>query len=112
MLPPTGSLYSATKASVDPITITFSKELGARKIRVNAINPGMVETEGLHAAGFKGSDFEKGMVAQTPLGRIGQPDDIAPVAVFLASQDSKYITGEIINVAGGIRSPLTSFSIK
>ena len=103
LLPPTGSLYSATKASVDAITITFAKELGARKIRVNAINPGMIETEGLHAAGFKDSDFEKAMVAQTPLGRIGQTDDIAPVAVFLASDDSKYITGELINVCGGLR---------
>ena len=88
---------------MDAITITFSKELGARKIRVNSINPGMVETEGLHAAGFKGSPFEQAMVAQTPLGRIGQPGDIASVAVFLASEDSKYITGEIVNVAGGIR---------
>ena len=103
LLPPAGSLYTATKASVDAITTIFAKELGSRKIRVNSINPGMIETEGAHAAGFLGTDFEKGLVAQTPLGRIGQPDDIASVAVFLASDDSKYITGELLNVAGGAR---------
>ena len=103
LLPPAGSLYTATKASVDAITTIFAKELGSRKIRVNSINPGMIETEGVHAAGFLGTDFEKGLVAQTPLGRIGQPDDIASVAVFLASDDSKYITGELLNVAGGAR---------
>ena len=103
LLPATGSLYSASKAAGDAITITFSKELRARKIRVNSINPGMVETEGLPAAGFKDSPIEQAMVARTPLGRIGQPGDIASVAVFLASEDSKYITGEIVNVAGGIR---------
>ena len=103
LLPPAGSLYAATKASVDAITAIFAKELGSRKIRVNSINPGMIETEGAHAAGFLGTDFEKGLVAQTPLGRIGQPDDIASVAVFLASDDSKYITGELLNVAGGAR---------
>ena len=103
LLPATGSLYSATKAAVDAITIVFSKELGVRKIRVNSINPGMIDTEGLHAAGFKDSPFEAAMVAQTPLGRIGQPDEIASVAVFLASDDAKYITGEIVNVAGGVR---------
>ena len=103
LLPPAGSLYTATKASVDAITTIFAKELGSRKIRVNSINPGMIETEGAHAAGFLGTDFEKGLVAQTPLGRIGQPDDIASVAVFLASDDSKYITGELLTVAGGAR---------
>jgi 3-oxoacyl-[acyl-carrier protein] reductase len=77
--------------------------LGARKIRVNAINPGMIETEGVHAAGFIESDFRKEIEAQTPLGRIGQPDDIAPTAVYLASSDSKYMTGETLLVSGGLR---------
>jgi NAD(P)-dependent dehydrogenase (short-subunit alcohol dehydrogenase family) len=81
----------------------LAKELGARKIRVNSINPGMVETEGAHAAGFIGSDFEKGAVAQTPLGRIGQVDEIASVATFLASNDAKWITGELVRVGGGLR---------
>jgi len=103
LYPPGSSTYTATKASVDAITVILSKELGARKIRVNAINPGLVETEGVHAAGFVGSDFEKNFAAQAPLGRIGQPEDISPAAVFLASSDSKFITGETLNVAGGIR---------
>jgi 3-oxoacyl-[acyl-carrier protein] reductase len=103
LLPPGSSVYAATKASVDAITVILSKELGAKKIRVNAINPGLVVTEGLQSAGFVGSDFEKGFVAQAPLGRVGQPDDIAPTAVYLAGEDSKFVTGVTINVAGGIR---------
>jgi 3-oxoacyl-[acyl-carrier protein] reductase len=80
----------------------LAKELGPKKIRVNSINPGVVETEGFHILGFAGSDFEKQMIAQTPLGRLGQPQDIAPVAAFLASSDSGWITGEILHVAGGL----------
>jgi 3-oxoacyl-[acyl-carrier protein] reductase len=99
---PTASVYSATKAAVDQITRVLAKELGPKKIRVNAINPGGVETEGLHSAGIAGSDFEKDMVARTPLGRIGQPNDIAPVAVFLASAASGWMTGEVIGVDGGL----------
>jgi|SRR5277367_1791675 len=103
LAPPDASVYSATKGAVDTITKSLSKELGPRKIRVNAINPGMVVTEGVQAAGIQGSDFEKQIVAQTPLGRIGQPDDIAPAAVFFASSDSKWITGETLVIAGGLR---------
>jgi 3-oxoacyl-[acyl-carrier protein] reductase len=103
LLPPGSSIYSATKASVDAITVILSKELGPKGVRVNAINPGIVETEGTHPAGFMGSDFEKNFAAQAPLGRIGQPDDISPTAVYLASSDSKFVTGVTINVAGGIR---------
>jgi 3-oxoacyl-[acyl-carrier protein] reductase len=102
-LPPGTAVYAATKASVDAITTVLSKELGSRKIRVNAINPGLVETEGVHAAGFMGSDFEKMIASGAPVGRIGQPDDIASVAVFLASADSKYMTGETLIVSGGFR---------
>jgi 3-oxoacyl-[acyl-carrier protein] reductase len=98
---PNASVYSATKAAVDAVTRSLAAELGPRKIRVNSINPGMIETEGLQAGGFLGGDFQKQMVAQTPLGRIGQPRDIGPVAVFLASSDSGWVTGETINVAGG-----------
>jgi 3-oxoacyl-[acyl-carrier protein] reductase len=98
-----GSVYSATKAAVDAVTKALAKELGARKIRVNAINPGMVETEGVHAAGFAESEFRKQLEAQTPLGRIGQPEDIAPAAVFLASTDAAWITGETLVIAGGLR---------
>ena len=100
--PPTGSVYSATKAAVDTVTKSLAKELGPRKIRVNAINPGPVETEGLHAAGIAGSDFEKNLVTQTPLGRIGQPQDIATVATFLASADSGWLTGETMRAGGGL----------
>src|SRR2546425_9647800 len=78
-----------------------AKELGPRNIRVNSINPGMIETEGVHAAGFVGSDFQKMVETQAPLGRVGQPDDISPTAVYLASSDSKYMTGETLLVAGG-----------
>lgn len=100
---PTASVYSATKAAVDAVTKSLAKELGPRKIRVNAINPGMVETEGVHSAGIAESDFRKQYEAQTPLGRIGQPEDIAPAAVFLASSDSSWITGETFLISGGFR---------
>lgn len=99
--PPGGSVYSGTKAAVDVVTKTLAKELGPRKIRVNAINPGMIETEGTHAAGIIGSDFNKQAEAQTPLGRIGQPQDIGKVAIFLASDESGWISGETLRVAGG-----------
>ncbi|MGB7283576.1 MAG: glucose 1-dehydrogenase [Candidatus Acidiferrum sp.] len=102
ILPPNSSVYTATKAAVDAITGVLAKELGPRKIRVNSINPGMIETEGVHAAGFAESDFRKWVEAQSPLSRIGQSDDIAPTAVYLASSDSKYLTGETIRVTGGI----------
>ena len=100
---PTATVYSATKAAVDAVTKSLAKELGPRKIRVNSINPGMVETEGVHAAGFAESDFRRQVEAQTPLGRIGQPRDVAPAAVFLASPDSSWITGETFTIAGGFR---------
>jgi len=100
--PPNSSVYTATKAAVDSITGVLAKELGPRKIRVNSINPGMIETEGVHSAGFIESDFRKWVETQSPLGRIGQSDDIAPTAVYLASSDSKYLTGETIRVTGGI----------
>jgi 3-oxoacyl-[acyl-carrier protein] reductase len=98
---PGTSVYSATKGAVDAITKSLAKELGPKKIRVNSLNPGMIETEGVHAAGFIGSDFQKQIAAQTPLGRIGQPDDTAKVAVFLASDDSGWVTGETLLVSGG-----------
>ncbi|MBV8829661.1 MAG: glucose 1-dehydrogenase [Acidobacteriaceae bacterium] len=101
--PPTAAVYAATKSAVDTITRVLAKELAPKKIRVNSINPGGVETEGTHTAGIIGSDFEKYMVAMTPLGRLGQPEDIAPVAAFLASQDSGWLTGELLLVAGGMR---------
>lgn len=103
--PATGSVYNATKAAVDAITHTLGKELGARKIRVNAINPGMVETEGTTSAGItaEDSDFRKHTIATTPLGRIGQPQDIAPAVVFLASNESSWITGETLYISGGLR---------
>ena len=96
-------MYTATKGAVDAITGVLAKELGAKKIRVNSINPGMVETEGVQTMGLIGTDFEKGIVAQTPLGRVGQVDDIASVAVFLSSNDSKWITGELVRTGGGLR---------
>jgi 3-oxoacyl-[acyl-carrier protein] reductase len=101
--PATASVYSATKAAVDAVTRSLAKELGPKKVRVNAINPGMVETEGVHAAGLAESDFRRQIEAQTPLGRIGQPRDIGPAAVFLASADSGWITGETLHIAGGFR---------
>jgi len=100
---PGSSVYAATKGAVDTITHVLSKELAPKKIRVNSINPGGVETEGTHAAGIIGSDFEKQMVAQTPLGRLGQPEDIATIAVFLASADSAWLTGEKLIASGGTR---------
>lgn len=97
------SVYSATKAAVDALTKSLSKELGPRNIRVNSINPGMVETEGVQAAGFAENGFKQQVEAQTPLGRIGQVEDVSPAAVFLASPDSKWITGETWILAGGLR---------
>jgi 3-oxoacyl-[acyl-carrier protein] reductase len=101
--PPTTSVYSATKAAVDAVTRSLAKELGPRNIRVNSINPGMVETEGVRSSGIAESDFRKQVEAQTPLGRIGQPRDIAPAVVFLASSDSSWITGETLYISGGFR---------
>jgi 3-oxoacyl-[acyl-carrier protein] reductase len=101
--PPTTSLYSATKAAVDAVTRSLAQELGPRKIRVNSINPGMVETEGFHAAGIAESDFRAQTESRTPLGRIGQPQDIAPAAVYLASSDSAWVTGETCYITGGLR---------
>jgi 3-oxoacyl-[acyl-carrier protein] reductase len=101
--PPNASVYSGTKAAVNAITSSLAKELGPRKIRVNAINPGLIETEGLHTSGMAESDFRKQIETQTPLGRIGQPQDIAPAAVYLASQESAWITGETLYISGGLR---------
>jgi len=103
LLPPDSAVYSGTKGAVDAITGALANEFGPRRIRVNAINPGVVETEGTHTAGVIGSDFESGAVAQTPLGRVGQPDDIADVAVFLASDDARWLTGERLSASGGLR---------
>ncbi len=101
LAPPAASVYAATKGAVDTITKALAKELAPRRIRVNAINPGMVMTEGVQAAGIPGSEFEKQAVAATPLGRVGQPEDIAPPVSFLASDDARWITGETILVSGG-----------
>jgi 3-oxoacyl-[acyl-carrier protein] reductase len=101
--PPASAVYTGTKGAVDAITGVLSLELGPKGIRVNALNPGIVETEGTHTAGFVGSDFFNEIVAKTPLGRSGQPDDIATAAVFLASDDAGWITGQLINAAGGVR---------
>jgi 3-oxoacyl-[acyl-carrier protein] reductase len=101
--PPASAIYTGTKGAVDAITGVLARELGPKKIRVNAINPGMIETEGVHSAGFLGSDFEKALVSQTPLGRIGQPGDISSIATFLASDDSAWLTGEHILAGGGLR---------
>ena len=103
LAPPGASVYSATKAAVDAVTRSLAKELGPRNIRVNSINPGMVETEGFHVAGLFESDMQRAVESQTPLGRIGQPQDIAPAVVFLATGDSGWITGETLHVAGGFR---------
>ena len=100
--PPGASVYVASKSAIEAITRVLAKELGPRKIRVNAISPGEVETEGTRSAGIVGSDFEKQMLQQTPLGRVGQPEDIAPVAVFLASDDARWVTGEILAASGGM----------
>jgi 3-oxoacyl-[acyl-carrier protein] reductase len=101
--PPQSAVYTGSKGALDAITGVLARELGPKKIRVNSINPGMVETEGSRSAGFIGSDFEKQAVAQTPLARVGQPGDIASVAVFLASNDSAWITGEQLLTGGGLR---------
>jgi 3-oxoacyl-[acyl-carrier protein] reductase len=103
LTPAQASVYGASKAALDAVTRSLAKELGPRNIRVNAINPGMVETEGVHAACLANGDFRAQIQAQTPLGRIGQPGDIAPTAVFLASEESAWITGETLLVAGGLR---------
>jgi 3-oxoacyl-[acyl-carrier protein] reductase len=103
LTPPNTAVYTATKGAVDAVTHVLAKELGPKKIRVNSINPGMVETEGVRAAGVMGSDFQKQLEAQTPLGRIAQPADIAPIAVFLASADSGWLTGETVLASGGLR---------
>jgi 3-oxoacyl-[acyl-carrier protein] reductase len=100
---PNSVVYSTTKAALDSITRVLALELGPRQIRVNAIAPGGVETEGTRRVGVVGSDFEKQMVARTPLGRFGQPDDIAKVAVFLAGDDAAWLTGERLEVSGGYR---------
>jgi 3-oxoacyl-[acyl-carrier protein] reductase len=101
LTPPMSVVYSATKGAVDAVTAVLAKELGPRKIRVNSINPGLVITEGVQTQGIAGSDFEAQIVAATPLGRAGEPEDIAPVAVFLASDDSHWVTGETLTVSGG-----------
>lgn len=101
--PSGSSIYTATKGAVDAITHVLAKELGPKKIRVNSINPGMIETEGTHTAGFIGSDFHAEAERTAPLGRIGQPDDIASIAVFLASEDSRWLTNETLLAGGGIR---------
>ncbi len=103
LTPPGSAVYTGTKGAVDAITGVLSRELAGRKIRVNSLNPGMVETEGSHSGGIIGSDFEKATVAQTPLGRVGQPEDIASIAVFLASDDSHWLTGEQVLAGGGLR---------
>lgn len=100
---PGSSVYAGTKGAVDTVTQVLASELGPRKIRVNSINPGMIESEGTHTAGFIGSDFQKNIEAQAPLGRIGQPEDVAKVAVFLASDDAGWLTGERISASGGHR---------
>ena len=100
---PNASVYSATKGAVDAVTKSLAKELGARKIRVNSISPGMIETEGVQAGGFLETDLPKQIVSQTPLGRIGQPQDIGKVATFFASDDSGWVTGETLLIAGGMR---------
>lgn len=100
---PSASVYSATKGALDSVTVALSQEFGPKKIRVNSLNPGMVETEGVHAAGFIGSDFQKQTEAETPLGRIGQPQDIATIAAFLASDDSYWVNGQTIKASGGAR---------
>jgi 3-oxoacyl-[acyl-carrier protein] reductase len=102
LAPPASAVYTATKSAVEAVTHVLAKELGPKKIRVNSINPGVIETEGVQTAGFLGGDFEKQAVAQTPLGRIGRPDDIGPIAVFLASADSGWLTGQTLLASGGM----------
>jgi 3-oxoacyl-[acyl-carrier protein] reductase len=103
LTPPGSAVYTGTKGAIDAITGVLARELAPRGIRVNAVNPGLVETEGTHSAGIIGTDFEKGLVAQTPLGRTGQPDDIADVVVFLASDASRWMTGATLIASGGLR---------
>jgi len=103
LTPPSSAVYSGTKAAVDAITKVLAKELGPRKIRVNAVNPGMVDTEGWRAAGFGESDLRKLVEAQTPLGRLGKPEDIAPAVAFFASNEASWISGETLTIAGGFR---------
>jgi 3-oxoacyl-[acyl-carrier protein] reductase len=101
--PPATAIYSATKGAVDVITRTLAQELGPRNIRVNSLSPGLVETEGTRAAGTSDGEFKQIAISRTPLGRVGEVDDIAKVAVFLASDDSGWITGEVLPVGGGAR---------
>jgi 3-oxoacyl-[acyl-carrier protein] reductase len=101
--PPTSAVYSGSKGAVDAITRVFAKELGPKKIRVNSVNPGPVVTEGFKSGGIEGSDFEKSMIQGTPLGRLGQPDDVATVVAFLASDDARWVTGSLLQAAGGLR---------
>jgi 3-oxoacyl-[acyl-carrier protein] reductase len=101
--PPASAVYSGTKGAVDAITRVFAKELGPKKIRVNAVNPGPVATEGFRSAGLEASDFEKQAVQNTPLGRVGAPEDIATVVAFLASDDARWVTGSLLQAAGGMR---------
>ncbi len=103
LAPPASVVYSSTKGAVDTITRVLANELGPKNIRVNAVAPGLVETEGTHAAGFIGSDFAKEYESQAPLRRVGRPDDIASVVAFLASDDAKWLTGQIIKASGGAR---------
>jgi 3-oxoacyl-[acyl-carrier protein] reductase len=103
LTPPNSTVYTASKGALDAVTGVLSRELGPKKIRVNTINPGIIETEGTHTGGFLGSEFETAFVAQAPLGRIGKVGDIAPIAVFLASDESRYLTGEQLLAAGGVR---------
>jgi 3-oxoacyl-[acyl-carrier protein] reductase len=103
LTPPNTCVYTATKGAVDAVTGVLARELGPKKIRVNSINPGFIETEGTHEGGFVGSDFAKDLVAQTPLGRGGQPEDVAAIAVFLASDESRWLTGEHLLASGGLR---------
>ncbi len=101
--PPHTAVYTASKGAVDVITGVLAKELGPRKIRVNSVNPGLTETEGTHSAGMLASEFEAGIIAQTPLGRLGQPQDIADVVAFVASDDARWLTGESVLAGGGHR---------
>ncbi len=103
LTPPTSAIYTGTKGAVDAITRVLAKELGPRGIRVNSVNPGPVVTEGFQSAGFEGSDFEKHFVSQTPLGRVGQPKDVATVVAYLAGDDAGWVTGSLLEAAGGLR---------
>lgn len=105
---PNASVYAGTKAAVDAVTKSLAKELGPRKVRVNSINPGMIQTEGWHAAGLAESDLRKQVEAQTPLGRIGKPEDVAPAAVYFASPESAWVTGETLYISGGLTTEIDS----